>query len=449
MIEWLLNGYRAISARLNWLLDRTWPAQSHARLAPGELAWWEPWGRVLFFGMFIAGLPIALNRAIQGGGTDFPDFYDSARYLLDHGCRHPHSEMLRYLPSADVPWVLLAILPLPVAAVVWYVVGCWSWMRLLDATSFYLLGGRTASTRRRVPLLVGLMVMPLAIDGLCLGSFHIIMVWLMVSGLGRVAQGQTWRGGLTLGLAVWVKLLPGLGVGYLLLKRKWQSAAIAVATVMVIDVVLSLVAYGPRAAWNEHVTWYQNEGVGATNRQLDHAEVVDEDRETNQSIAIILRRVLTNFGMEPGKARNYVAFGTLNAQQLRLAYRMVVGLLGLAVLFYCRRPGDELSSEQWSTEITLMLLGTMWFSPVVWSYHPTSIVPALALVFSRYDSHRRAAIAAAVIWLLAMAMFAWPVGRVLGHAMLASLAVGGIVAWTTRRDVAQESTMRLVTQPAR
>ena len=48
--------------------------------------------------------------------------------------------------------------------------------------------------------------MPLVVDGLCLGSFHVLMLWPTLSGVHRACRGQTWSGGILLGLAVWLKL---------------------------------------------------------------------------------------------------------------------------------------------------------------------------------------------------------------------------------------------------
>ena len=86
-----------------------------------------------------------------------------------------------------------------------------------------------APIKRHAVLAAELLVMPLALDHFCLGAFHILMVWLMVAGLGRAARGRPWSGGLLLGMAVWVKLLPLMGVGYLVLKRKWLAAGVALA----------------------------------------------------------------------------------------------------------------------------------------------------------------------------------------------------------------------------
>jgi hypothetical protein len=414
-------------------IDRIWPAQALGNVEAAKIAWWERPARWLFVLLLLVTFPIAVNRAVQqNGGTDFPAFYWSARHILDNGERHFHSEFLRYLPSADVPWMVLAVLPLPAAAVVYYVFACWSWMGLLSTTGHYLLANCSAAVRRQTMLLVGLLVIPIALDGFAVGAFHAFMVWMMVAGLCRVSQGQTWRGGLLLGLAIWVKLLPALGAAYLIWKRKWQPALIAVASVVVADVVLSVVGYGFEDAWRHHAIWWRDEGSGALERQLSSVKASNEDRITNQSIAVVLRHVLTTFGSDFNETRNQVSIGNLSSRQLKVVYFAAIGALGLAGMYYCRRAWYNTSPDQWSAEIALMLLGTLWFSPVVWGYHPTAVVPALAIVLSKGDRYPRIAWGMAVLWVATLALFGIPLARLLGHATIASLVLGAAMVWVSR-----------------
>ncbi len=146
-----------------------------------------------------------------------------------------------------MPWVVFALLPISVAAVLWYAIGCATWLALLQTICCRLLPGQNLVAKRHATLTAGLLAMPLVIDGMCLGSFHVLMVWLMILGLDRALSGKEGTGGLLLGTAAWLKLLPLLGVGFLLYQRRWKGAVIALATVIVLDVGLSVAAYGPAA----------------------------------------------------------------------------------------------------------------------------------------------------------------------------------------------------------
>ena len=213
-------------------------------------------GQCLMIGILIIGLPMAYRRAIDNG-PDLAGFCDAGRYILQHGTRDPLSTLSRYWPSADVPWMAFALLPISVTAVLWYMIGCAVWLGLLRTICDRLLIGRDSTARRHATLAAGLLSMPLVIDGMCLGSFHVLMLWLMILGLDRACRGEERSGGVLLGAAAWLKLLPMLGIGFLLYQRKWKGALIAMATVLALEVGLSVAAFGPAGAWREHVQWWQ------------------------------------------------------------------------------------------------------------------------------------------------------------------------------------------------
>jgi hypothetical protein len=418
------------------LLRFAWSFRPWGPTPDGQpLALLERLGRLLLIIWLLAGFPIAVNRAIQNaGGSDFPAFYAAGQYVLQHAARSPDTNMANYLPSVDVFWGALTGLPLPIAACLWYVAGCLAWFGLLRAIGIYLLSEVTEPTRRTATLTAGLLLLPLAIDGLCVGTFHLFMVWLMVAGLGRVSRNRCWSGGILLGLAVWVKLLPALGIAYLLLKRKWLPAAVAVACVVAVDLGLTLIAFGPRTAWDTHVKWFDDAAVGTVDRQLTAVRRIDEDRLTNQSVAVTLRRLLTGLGIKPSSPLPQVAVADLSPAQLETTYLVMMGLLTLAVCVICQRPGRELSPSQWANEIALISLATLWFSPVVWSYHPTAAVPAVAIIFSRGSSYRRLAWTTTLLWLAAMTLLAWPVARACGDLLWGSLITGSVLIWVCRPD---------------
>lgn len=392
---------------------------------------WERIGWWVLAALLLGSSPLVLYRTTRVPGSDFPAFYDSGRYVLEHRARAPDTKFRYYLPSVDAAFALLAWMPLPAAATVWYLLGCGAWLCLLATTGRYVLAGSDHPQPSHAVLAAGLLMMPLVLDHLCIGAFHVIMVWLMVAGLGRASQGRTWSGGILLGLAVWIKLLPALGVGYLVLKRRWLPAVVAVVTVLLVDLVLSLAAFGPQTAWELHREWYQGEAVDRSDRMLTHAGQLDEDRLTNQSVMIIMRRLLTQMGRGASPGRDQVAFGHLTPGQLRVAYYAVMLSLGAGVGFFCRRPWHVLSPPQWSAEIALIVLSTLWFSPLVWSYHPTAATPALALVLSHGPRRLRLAWTITALWLLSIALLAWPAARAFGVLLWMNLLLGGALVWTS------------------
>jgi hypothetical protein len=427
---------------------------------------WEAAGWVLFVVLVVAFCPLAISRTATqnttgdtvNAGTDFWEFYRSAGHIWHDGARAVDSKFSHYLPSLDVAFGLVAWMPFNAAAVVWLAMMTAAWLCLLAAVRRYSLCDFDPVQARRSVLAAGLIVLPVFLDHLCVGAFHVLMVWWMVAGLGRISHRRPWSGGLILGLAVWIKLLPLVGVGYLLLKRRWLPAAVALATALAVDLVLSLAAFGPATAWQLHCRWFENEAHGEQERMLTDANPLDEDRLNNQSATIVMRRVLTDMGhgtaadraeaarrgvtVRPGDVgsvdyggfRPNVTIAHLTPSQLRFAYTAAMLLVALGIVVYCRQPGRGLSPEQWATEIALVVLSTLWFSPLVWSYHLTAALPASAVIFARAPEHPRLAQATAILWLVSLMLMGSPLARALGVTLWMNLLLGVILVGTACMD---------------
>jgi len=383
----------------------------------------------LFIGLLAAAAPLVWLRSVTDGGSDFFEYYAAGRYVLEHGARQPDTILAYYWPSLDVAWAALAWMPLGMAAAVWCAVGCWCWIGLLGAVGRYLLADVEDGARRQSLLAAGLLVMPIVILHLCLGAFHVLMLWWMVAGLGRVSQGRDRSGAVLLGLAVWVKLLPLLGAGYLLWKRKWRPALLSILVALAIDAALSLAALGPQAAWQWHERWWRQQASDTTRRVLTSPTPLPEHRFKNQSPAAVLRRLLTPLLADPWKKPDRVTLANLSTSQVVVLYYTLVALLGLGIVAVARRPAGQTSAGQWGTEIALVALSTLWFSPVVWSYHNTAVLPAMAAVMGRERRHPRLVWAIVVLWLIGMSLFASSLARGLGTMLWMSLGLGAALVW--------------------
>jgi len=396
--------------------------------------------------VLIVIFPWAILRAVKDGGCDLRDFCVSGQYVLDHGVRmfeilddgghiaRPASCLARYLPSVDVAFIPLALLPIQVTAALWYCMNVASWYGLLRIVRRELLTIEDDALRQRGTLAAALLMLPIAVDGFLLGSFHMLVMLLTVAGLTNAWRGRAWRGGLLLGIGVWLKLLPIVGVGYLLLKRKWMAAGTAVLCALTIDVVLSLAGYGLATAWQEHVHWLSQGAVGTATRQMDDGNANDEDRLTNQSTMVVVRRLFNDQTGFPELTVTALSPAMLGAMELG-----VLGALGTAMLWLLKRPATALRPEDWSAEISLVLLCTVWFSPVVWSYHFSAALPALAFLMAR-SGHEASKRATAAVWIFAIACFTIPLARAGGHMLWATFIVGAqvaLVGWRAPKTSAQ------------
>ena len=244
-----------------------------------------------------------------------------------------------------------------------------------------------------------------------------------------------------MGLAIWLKLLPVMGAGYLLLKGKWRPAVIAILLAVAIDCALSVAAFGWRGAWDEHLRWADWGAAGSIERQMHGDTYINEDRITNQSLIVVLRRFLTARAGYP-----QLAMADLSPKALSIVTGCAFLALGAVVLRAIRRPAHTLAPGDWAVEIALVVLCTVWFSPVVWSYHLTAALPALAVVMAGSDESRKRAVS--LVWLAGVALFAVPLARAAGHMLWASLFLGALLC--CRRDTLfsdQHCAISLATRP--
>ncbi len=393
---------------------------------------WELVGWGLFVALLVGTTPVTLRRMTRGH-SDFDDFYQAGRSVLEHHTRAADSILAYYWPSLDVAWTAVAWMPFQLAAAVWYAVSVITWIGLLRTIDHQLLAGWSDRDRRRATLGTGLLLMPLALNHFCLGSFHILMLWLMVAGLAAVAAGRWRRGGLLLGLAIWIKLLPVLAAGYLFWKRQWRPALLAVLTAVALDAGISVVGLGPTAAWNAHVRWWQKQVHGTTAGLMKSPYPTPEYRSNNQSLPAVLRRTLTiTWVEEPDGRANMYSLAQLSSQQLTLVYRGILLALGVALAVAFWGAGAGIPPARSATEIALVCLCTVWFSPVAWSYHFLSLTPVLALILVR---ERQAGVdvwALIVLWLVALALLGSHEARSHGELLLTS-AILGVAMWRLAR----------------
>ncbi|RMG02071.1 MAG: DUF2029 domain-containing protein [Planctomycetota bacterium] len=411
--------------------DTTVSAPPPAKFNVAAFARRHPWETIGWFLLVVAlcvGSVMSVLRAYHDkGGTDFPEFHAAGRYILEHHDRDPKSILYNYLPSIDAPFALLAWLPMPVAAAVYYVINVGFLFGLMRALYRHVLTDIEPTLRRQAALGAILSVLPLALDGMVLGAFHLAMVWLLVEGLGRIAEGRSTSGGIILGTAVWVKLLPVVAVAYLIWKRRFAPAVIAVVTVIVIDLALSLIAFGPAGTIDTHREWWTQHASATTRRQLTEPGLIDEDRLTNQSLPIVLRRFLTDFGHTPGNPRNLLTIAHLTGRQLTWIYRGWIVIMMISLAWYFRHPYGKMPPERAKGEIGLVALATVWISPVVWGYHPTAAAPALAWIGARRDRFPLFVWPAFVVWFAGMAGHASKVTAAAGSVLWASFVVGLIL----------------------
>jgi hypothetical protein len=203
--------------------------------------------------------------------------------------------------------------------------------------------------------------------------------------------GQRFAAGLWIGMAVLLKVTPGLLVLWLLLKREFRVAGVALGTVLLAGPVADGVVLGPRAAADAYRAWFRRSvTVGS------HAGLIREQREMdwrNQSLSAVTTRWLhatdyrTHFDNDPRMNERFEEHAAryINVVNLPLGIigRIVAGIAALSLLvlgWLMRKPAAVLTVWQLRFEWVLVLLAMLWLMPVMRLYHVIWAYPAIAVL---------------------------------------------------------------------
>ena len=347
-----------------------------------------------------AGVSILTGRPVYSAMTEAPQLLPFTYPPFAAVLAIP----LAFLPFGAVGWLWTAAQVAATTAIVWYA----GW-RLIHRT------GTLA------PVTLALLTAPMlwlhpVSDGIRFGQVNAFMVLACLMDLRRPRPGVLRRvpPGVLVGLAMSIKLTPGVFVVHYLVNRRWREAATAVLTAVVVTVGSWLLL--PEASF---AFW-----GGALQ---DPSRLGPNAGTSNQSIRGFFLRVGPS-GL-PGDV-------------LWLVLVAVVGVVGFALARRAYRAGDSIS------EVAAVGLMAVLLSPVAWIHHLHWMVVVVFAILGSYPlrDRRRVLAAAAVTGFFLMRMPWWGIswlshphwpelpGRILQNAdTFFSLAALGLLWWALHR----------------
>jgi alpha-1,2-mannosyltransferase len=386
------------------------------------------------------------NRAL----FDFRHFYLDARYVWEHGELNPNldeqvpPDERRQLPFY-LPAVPLALSPLTafgrgtcaaawalgqMAALGFSLYVLWQWCRRDTARA-------PAAGAFGVALLLAI---PAFLEAAKFNQLSYFVLALILGAMAALDRERPRTAGALLGVAAVLKLLPGIFLIWLLLKRRWSAAVTFVVVALAVALGPPLAVFGPQKTAEYHRQWWVYNAQGNAAQGLLKADLAEHfiDRR-NQSIAQVLARL--TWSEHPYAAPTQLVH--LDPQTCaRLAYGITAILLA-ALLWVTRRPWDVLTVRRRHAEAAVYAIGMLVFSPLLRQYYLVWAIPALVLlariavdnrtVLPGVPSQRLGQISMA-IWALGMAAWAWRIARVLGAHLLMLIIVGVLLLWATNES---------------
>jgi hypothetical protein len=221
------------------------------------------------------------------------------------------------------------------------------------------------------------------------GGPHLQLLAMLVAGIfclsrGREALGATW-----FGLATVLKAPVGLMLPFLLWKRQWKVAAMAVAAT-VLWTALPMAWMGPANWWRHEAEWTRTafqSVLGNTRPGVRESE----QRVQNQSLKLALTRYLVTYpDGHPLRLAHpaYVSIGAMDARAADWVVKGAVVALLLGCAWLTRRRYGSPDDPRWLLEGSAVLILALLLSPVTWTQHLVLVIPALYLVMAEGQAIR-------------------------------------------------------------
>jgi glycosyl transferase family 87 len=239
------------------------------------------------------------------------------------------------------------------------VAAVWGVCRLLPR-----LGGEEPEAWTTATTLVPLaMSARLVLEHLESTQINLYLMFLVLLAFHLFQRRRAAWGGVALATAISARAVPILFFAYLLYKRAWRGAVWTTAFLVVLNVVLPLIAFGPRVALERWQEW----------RTVATAETQNPTPMfPNQSLLAALRRLLT----QEGGARDPVRYAIAAWPPRRVQWLFYglaaagVGLLAAAL----RRNPPGLDDPSMRDELVIGLCVMALLTPLAWKAHFVTVL---------------------------------------------------------------------------
>ncbi len=417
------------------------------------------------YALLVAGIVmVRVWPAAQGGDyaalkeettSDFRDFWYTARHFRDTGALTDAYGVHNYLPFFTLFMLPWSFLPLPAAAALFALLSVGLFAAAVALVEQLLNNGVRRGPRPATYLALALLA-PYVHSCAVLGNVMLLVLFLVLAAWYLVEHGHDAAAGVALGLATLVKLLPAVLIVFLLLKRRWTAAGVALAVVGVAGFGLPAASVGPAEAWREHRAFCERAVGGHSALTTLTAEKPPKAMYSNTALPMVLRRLFSP--LSGGKTDTRPVYVTV----AELPPTIRVGLWGaltaallatstLAAVRYSRPWPPRTERGVWSvrSQFGAWCVLALLTSPLVWTHYYVLAYWPLALAAdaaARRAAPSRGARLAVAAWVVGIAALAWPAARAAGAPLWAT---GAVWLWCVARggggkDPGEE---RLITAP--
>lgn len=354
---------------------------------------------VLFIPFFCHYSRMAISRE----AADFEYFYKASRWLLDHGGMDggydisptgsitPRGSIEWYLPFTSRFFTLITWLPHDIAGYTWMTSNALCLVALLWLTGRYFtdLPPRDWAVNTILPLIFTAVFWHWEFR---LNQTDLFTLLLLTGAFVCWERGRPNVSGLWLGIAILLKLTPGLLAIWFLLKRQYRVVFVAGVVALVFGPLADVIVFRPDHVGDVYRSWFRQAIVRGS-----HTGLILDQREIdwrNQSLSAVASRWLhpttydIHFDNDP-RIRVDTRDLKINIADLPrpTIVKIVLGIAAssaLALFWLGRRPAGQMTQWELRLEWALFVLAMLWLMPVMRRYHliwafPTIVILGAAL----------------------------------------------------------------------
>ncbi len=342
----------------------------------------------------------------HNGSTDFDTFYYAASHVVDGIPLYAPIEGVSpyiYPPFFACLISPLAMIGMEAASFLWYVLSLalFAVSMVISAT---LIFGHTDVRRiwdsaLFLPKTIFLVLAgAIFIDNISLLQSNILLFFAVVTGLYYFKKRRFIVGGMLLGLAISIKLLPALFLAYFVVKRNFKMAASCLVWIAIFTLIAPALFLGPKTAFNSLSSWNKSMFTKSITNVPNDDMMGQMFNPVNQSITASLSRwLIKNDGpITYWKNNCYKKYPRLMvnyqgplSRSAALTVSYVVEFLLIAItLLYCIRRKKVSESLALNSEFALVFVASLFLDPFLKTPHLIFIIfPAMFIVSNIKGRH--------------------------------------------------------------
>lgn len=292
--------------------------------------------------------------------------------------------------AASFPPVTGPVVPYPVSIVVWYVVGVICAALSIELLARALARGSPDSRVRAITPASGgwwalriwplFMILPDLLSTLSRGQINTIVLACICAGVYCLSRGQRFRGGLAIGAAACIKVIPGVLLFDLLLRRGSRAVIGSISAALAIMVLVPMLVYGPARAFDYSHEWVERvllAGLHTSEERLQAgAGFADTDNLSIQGSLHNLTNISTPRGQRPSEPESWIKWTHVIVSLSMFGASLLIGSAPWS------RPRRVDTAIQIALRVGMLCCVMVLASPMSHRHYFVMILPALAALVS-------------------------------------------------------------------